>query len=234
MANMKSVFHQFKQAQLDGSGTALAESLTPTTSAQNPVRLRSFYYFTDSVNASSDIRYALLHDRSTGSKLPKQEANAWVDIFVAFWKSAGELVKINEFPEKGSWTKVFIAWKELSTLLIRGYSTLGLQAWTLPCLYVVGKYLRIFAIKADAETVQDSTAYNGAFGDDVITDSAKSARLEETSQVVNRMFTLCLHDRYVHPSPTLVLRSHILNHIRPGLPLRNHVNGVYTTQSIFH
>lgn len=191
---MSALFAEFKQAQVSGSGNALAATICPVAPAEDANRLRSFYNFTNSVNVQSDVRYGLLQDRTTGIKLPKQEGNAWVDIFVAFWKVAGEVVKIEE--SSGSSTALFNAWKEVANLLIRGYSNAGFQAWTLPCLYVAGRYLRTFAIMADAENSQDADTFNEGFQDDIVSGNSKTAKLEETSRVINRMFTLCLHDRY--------------------------------------
>lgn len=171
-----------------GSGPALAAVFD----LQDRDRLNALYHYSNGAAPAQDIRYGLLQDRVTGIKLPKQEGNVWVDVFVAFWKTARELVKLDTM---SSWTKVFGAWKELANVLIRGYSTGGFQAWTIPCLYVVGKHLRVFAIKADKEPGQE-VAYANNY-DDMITENSKNARLEETSRIINRMFTLCLQDRYV-------------------------------------
>ncbi|ODH33664.1 hypothetical protein ACO22_03282 [Paracoccidioides brasiliensis] len=192
---MSAIFAEFKAAQLVGSGSALAATITPVASPKDPDRLRDFYYFTNAANVQSDVRFAVLQDRSTGIKLPKQEGNAWVDVFVAFWKAVAEIVEIEESPQTGSWNKVFNAWKQVANLLIRGYTNGGFQAWTLPCLYIVGRYLRIFAMEADSCTSQDSDTFNDSFRDDVVSDASKNAKLEESSQIINRMFTLCLHDR---------------------------------------
>ncbi|EEQ86275.2 protein CSN12 [Blastomyces dermatitidis ER-3] len=192
---MSTVFAEFKEAQQTGIGSALAATITPVAPPKDPDRLRNLYYFTNAANVQVDIRYALLQDRSTGIKLPKQEGNVWVEIFVAYWKAVAEIVEIEESPQTGSWAKVFNAWKQVANLLIRGYTNGGFQAWTLPCLYIVGRYLRIFAVEADASTSQDSDAYNNSFQDDVVSDPSKNAKLEESSQIINRMFTLCLHDR---------------------------------------
>ncbi|KAL2007832.1 hypothetical protein VTN00DRAFT_7814 [Thermoascus crustaceus] len=193
---MASVFADFKEAQVIGSGPLLAAALTPVAPPEHPDRLLSFYYSFNAANVSSDLRHTLFQDRNTGVKLPKQEQNAWVDIFTAFWKAVGEILKFDESPPRGSWAKTFDAWKEVANLLIRGYSSGGLQAWTVPCLYVVGKYLRTFAIKADAESSsQDSVAYDDGFQDDVVADFGKNIRLEEAARIINRMFTLCLSDR---------------------------------------
>ncbi|ODH50660.1 hypothetical protein GX48_03168 [Paracoccidioides brasiliensis] len=192
---MSAIFAEFKAAQLVGSGSVLAATITPVASPKDPDRLRDFYYFTNAANVQSDVRFAVLQDRSTGIKLPKQEGNAWVDVFVAFWKAVAEIVEIEESPQTGSWNKVFNAWKQVANLLIRGYTNGGFQAWTLPCLYIVGRYLRIFAMEADSCTSQDSDTFNDSFRDDVVSDASKNAKLEESSQIINRMFTLCLHDR---------------------------------------
>ncbi|EEH47790.1 uncharacterized protein PADG_03874 [Paracoccidioides brasiliensis Pb18] len=192
---MSAIFAEFKAAQLVGSGSALAATITPVASPKDPDRLRDFYYFTNAANVQSDVRFAVLQDRSTGIKLPKQEGNAWVDVFVAFWKAVAEIVEIEESPQTGSWNKVFNAWKQVANLLIRGYTNGGFQAWTLPCLYIVGRYLRIFAMEADSCTSQDLDTFNDSFRDDVVSDASKNAKLEESSQIINRMFTLCLHDR---------------------------------------
>ncbi|KAL1854585.1 COP9 signalosome (CSN) subunit [Paecilomyces lecythidis] len=192
MSGTGSVFTDFKEAQSIGSGPLLAAALTPAAPAQFPDKLRSFYYFTNAVNVSSDLRYTLFQDRNTGVKLPKQEQNAWLEIFTAYWKAVGEILKVEE--SRSSWAKVFVAWKELANVLIRGYSNGGLQAWTVPCLYVVGRYLRIFAMRADAETSSQDSGFDNGFQDDVVTES-KNVKLEDSARTINRMFTLCLSDR---------------------------------------
>lgn len=101
---------------------------------------------------------------------------------------------------QGSWTKVYEAWKELTSMLIRGYNNHGFEAWTIPALYMVGKYLRLFAIKSDAERGQ--LADNGIDGsaimqDDFDPESQKQSQLRDCEQQLKRIFTLCLNDRYV-------------------------------------
>lgn len=193
---MSALFADFKRAQKQESGPLLAATLHPVAPPQNPGLLRSFYNLSNPTDVSADIRFYLLQDRSTSVKLPKQEGKAWVDIFVALWKTVGEVLKVEDSAQKGSWANVFEAWKELANLLIRGYSSSGFQAWTVPCLYVAGKYLREFAIKADSENSQgDSLTLDDGIPDD-IAGFEKSAKLEEAARVINRMFTLCLSDRY--------------------------------------
>ncbi|KAE8351170.1 hypothetical protein BDV28DRAFT_137713 [Aspergillus coremiiformis] len=191
---MTSVFEDFEQGQRIGSGPRLAAALTPVAPAEYPERLQSFYRFSNAARVSSDLRYSLF--QANGLKLPKQEQNAWIDIFSAYWAAVGEITKFADSPSTASWVKVFNFWKSLANVLIRGYSNFGLQAWTVPCLYVVGKYLRSFAMKADAElSSQDAVAFGDNFQDDIAADFGKSAKLEESARIINRMFTLCLSDR---------------------------------------
>ncbi|KAE8323030.1 hypothetical protein BDV39DRAFT_144460 [Aspergillus sergii] len=191
---MATIFEDFVQGQRIGSGPRLAAALTPVAPAEYPQRLQSFYRFSNAARVSSDLRYSLF--QANGLKLPKQEQNAWIDIFSTYWTAVGEITKFTDAPSSASWVKVFNSWKDLANILIRGYTNFGLQAWTVPCLYVVGKYLRIFAMKADAElSSQDSVAFGDNFQDDIAADFEKSAKLEESARIINRMFTLCLSDR---------------------------------------
>ncbi|KAI5287463.1 COP9 signalosome (CSN) subunit [Ascosphaera acerosa] len=174
----------------------LAQTLDPTKPTS---QLESIYTFTDQANAAEDIRYALLKDRETGSKLPKNEGTAWTDVYVAYWKASGPLLAARDAGagarQSGCWTRVFDAWKDVANALIKGYTVGKFPAWTTPCLYVVGKHLRVFAMKADAESQGVQDAVGASYQDDLAVDEGKNARLEETSRIINRMFTLCLQDR---------------------------------------
>lgn len=82
----------------------------------------------------------------------------------------------------------------MANAIIRGYSTGCFDAWTIPCLYVTGKYLRVFAIKADNTGGRASDATD--FQDDFNPDAGKNEKLEDSARVLNRMFQLCVSDRY--------------------------------------
>ncbi|KKK24362.1 hypothetical protein ARAM_000876 [Aspergillus rambellii] len=194
---MDTILEDLRLGHHKGSGRHLAAALTPIDTPRLPNRLKSFYKRWPAAQVPSNIRQCILQAPARDSpKLPKQELNAWVDVFTAYWRAVGEIVQFEDYSSRASWVKVFDAWKELANILIRGYSNFGFQAWTIPCLYVVGKYLRIFAIKADAEIAsQESMAFADRFQDDVTTDFGKNGKLEETARILNRMFTLCLGDR---------------------------------------
>jgi len=91
---------------------------------------------------------------------------------------------------------VYEEWKEMLSLLIRGYNSSGFESWTIPCLYVTGKYLRKFAIRADAErsNMLDSTAEPN-FQDDFDPEAQQNHHLEDCARQLNRVFNLCLSDR---------------------------------------
>ena len=190
---MDIVFRDFKQAQLIGSGPLLSTTITPIAPPDDRDRLQNFYGGSSSFSIQSDVRYGILHHANTEARFSKSEGHAWVEVYVAYWKAIGEITTINP-----DWTKVYEAWKEVANTLIRGYSSAGFQAWTVPCLYVAGRYLRVFAIKAD-DSARDKGAatYIGGFQDDVVGGLGKNEKLEDAARVINRMFTLCISDRYV-------------------------------------
>ncbi|KAL4763399.1 protein csn12 [Aspergillus foveolatus] len=188
---MDTILRDLEAGHRLGSGPRLAAALTPVDTPENPDRLKSFYYFSNAAQLPASLRYYI--SQLNGEKIPKQDLNAWVDIFSAYWKAVGEIVKFDESPSRASWANVFDNWKDLANVLIRAYTNPGLETWTIPCLYVVGKYLRVFASKADAESSSQGSAEYSE--DDMVTDFGKNAKTEEAARVLNRMFTLCLNDR---------------------------------------
>lgn len=78
----------------------------------------------------------------------------------------------------------------------RGYTNNGFEAWTVPCLYVVGNHLRAFAVRADEErTGAANYVGEASFQDDFDADSEKNQQLEDCARQLNRLFQLCLSDR---------------------------------------
>lgn len=83
-------------------------------------------------------------------------------------------------------------------MLIRGYNNAGFEAWTIPSLYMIGKYLRLFAIKSDDERSRNSTDNSGSSSlmqDDFDPELEKQGQLRDCEQHLKRIFTLCLNDR---------------------------------------
>ena len=91
-------------------------------------------------------------------------------------------------------------------MLIRGYNNFGFEAWTIPSLYVVGKYLRLFAIKSDMERNRNNVSVStGAsfMQDDFDPEAEKQGQLRDCEQHLKRIFTLCLNDRLALTSPDI-------------------------------
>ncbi|KAL8720789.1 MAG: hypothetical protein Q9225_002384 [Loekoesia sp. 1 TL-2023] len=195
---METIFTTFHQAQYQGSGPDLATTLSPIPPPHNLTLLCRFYKDSNVFSINNDIqRYIKIPQ----SHLTKSEANAWVDIYVAYWKAIGEILRAETGHHRDDWAiKVYEAWKEVTNLLIRGFSNAGFGAWIMPCLYTAGKYLRVFAIKADEEKA--TKVGNGTvkmeedvLADDIMAGFEKNERLEDAARVINRVFTLCISDR---------------------------------------
>lgn len=202
---MESIISAFVRAFQSESGYDLAAVFTPIAPKHDSGRLYSFHRSTNAYSVQTDVRYAL-----TELHMPKGESNAWVEVFVAYWKAVGEVLAAEEAlnigknqgkssAESADWPKVYDAWKDVLNAMHRGYSTNYFEAWTIPCLYVSGKYLRVFAIKAD-ETLakrKGGVAFNAGFEDDVADGEGNTEKLEDAARQINRIFSLCISDRSV-------------------------------------
>ncbi|KAJ0303487.1 hypothetical protein COL516b_006491 [Colletotrichum fioriniae] len=199
---MEPLFEDFRNAYKSRSGYSLAQTLQPFSPVNKPDKLRSIYLSTNVQEAKSDIKYMLL-GRGPGSKkfkLDHEETTGWIEVYTAYWKAIGEILKAEGDSAAGgrtsSWTKVYESWKEFTTALIRGYTNYGFEAWTIPCLYLAGKHLRLFAISSDEErSITDATADAMELADDYDPDLEKQKQLRDCEQQLKRIFTLCLSDR---------------------------------------
>ncbi|KAE8448509.1 COP9 signalosome complex subunit 8 [Mollisiaceae sp. DMI_Dod_QoI] len=193
---MDIIFEDFRKAYGEGNGYDLSMTLSPVAPDSQPDRLSKFYRSTNFAHVQKDFKYRILHDMSSPFKLPAEEGNGWVEVYHTYWKAVGELLSAEASGGKASWVKVYEAWKEMTNALIRGYTNCGFEAWTVPCLYVAGKYLRIFAIKAD-EGIANGTSSVKTFQeeDDFNPEAEKNEKLEDAARVLNKIFTTCLSDR---------------------------------------
>lgn len=195
---MGSLANEFRHAYNSKSGPGLAAVLTPIATRDDPDRLLSFYKSSNPAYLTKDFNTAFFQGKNP--RVPKAAQHAWVDIFAAYWEAVGEILKWEAGHPEASAVAIFTAWKKVANAVIRGYSIVsGLPAWSLPCLYTVGKFLRTFAIKADLQVAaQGSSGLD--FQDEVTADFEKNATLEDAARVINRMFTVCLSDRYAFPN----------------------------------
>lgn len=234
---MDTVFQTFHQASSRFAGPLLATTLSPIPPDDDPTLLHRFHRDSNVFSIQSDIQKYI---KARPLYLPIAEANAWIDIYVAYWKALGEILRAETGHHRDDWAiKVYEAWKEILTLLIRGYSpTSGFEAWTMPCLYTVGKYLRVFAIKADEEQSKTSEQNGGpvkmeldGLGDDVMESVEKNKWLEDAARVINEVFRLCISDRYVAAIYQYIILEHISHY--SGHHSKILANGVSTIPPIF-
>lgn len=93
---MDAFFAMFFDAIITQNGHLLAETLLPTSPRHNREQLRRFYRSTNAANVKKDVQYQLLYNRSAKSKLVKDEGNAWVDVYVAYWNAVGEILRAED------------------------------------------------------------------------------------------------------------------------------------------
>ena len=184
---MEVLFHNFERAQTDGLGPLLASTLEPVAPFDDPHRLHRLYQSSTPLDIAADLRSGLLAHTNTSVRLSRPEGQAWIDVYAAYWKAVGAIVR------SAGASAVYDAWKELAVVLIKGYSASHFTAWTIPCLYVVGKYLRIFAIAAD----KDAPPPSSGIQEDIAGTLGTNERLEEAARLIHRIFSLCISDRYV-------------------------------------
>ncbi|KAH6687795.1 COP9 signalosome complex subunit 12 [Plectosphaerella plurivora] len=211
---MQSITEDFATAFASSNGWNLSITLSPVPPSADPDRLRLFWQSTNHYAAKQDIKHFLLEALSGRVRISNHDNKTviagWVEVYTAYWKAIGEMLAVEgdiaangkvEWAEANeqqtsTWAKVYEAWKELCIALHRGYTTHEFQAWTVPCLYTAGKYLRAIAIKSDEERVNSDTS-----GDDqmVLNDDrdpeSNQHNLRDCEQQLKRMFTLCLADR---------------------------------------
>lgn len=228
---MNRLFYTFQEAHLTFSGPLLSTTVSPVAPAFDPNALRQLHVDTSIFSVASDVRGCI---ENSALRLSKAEINAWVDIYVAYWKAIGEIGRAESGRHRDDWAvRVYEAWKEVTNYVIRGYTSAGFGAWTLPCLYVAGKHLRVFAIKADEERGKQNGAGGGfreadRLGDDIAASVEKNELLEDAARVINRIFTLCISDRYV----TSTLSTRTLSEIILERRLRSRANGAFTIRQI--
>ncbi|KYK55896.1 PCI domain-containing protein [Drechmeria coniospora] len=193
---MNELIQEFVKAQELHNGYFLAQTISPVPPQQDPDRLRTVWQSTNAHSVKGDIKNLVKTRTSRRIRLDNDLVNGWVAVYESYWKAVGVILAGEG--GKSSWTEVYEAWKNLTSNLIRGYNSFGFEAWTIPSLYMVGKYLRLFAIKSDDERKRNSTDLAGAASlmqDDFEADSEQQAQLRDCEQHLKRIFTLCLNDR---------------------------------------
>ncbi len=196
---MEVLFNDFWSACDNGSGPELAATIAPNPPTSYLNRLEAIYKDTNAATVSKDIAYGLTKSAHTAIQFPNPEIDTWTEIYSAYWYACGELLSAERSTTRPDWGRVYSSWKDLANTVIKGYSSGALEAWTLPVLYTAGKHLRMFAIKADesAQAAGDGGTFDSGGLQEDIAGGSKNEKLEDAARVINRMFTLCISDRYV-------------------------------------
>ncbi|POR35798.1 Protein CSN12 [Tolypocladium paradoxum] len=193
---MNELFEEFAKAYAVQNGYLLAQTLSPVPPPDDPHRLRKIGQSTNSHSVKGDIKHFIKTQASHRINVDHDEVNGWVEVYTAYWNAIGEILAGES--GRSSWTKAYESWRDLTSMLIRGYNNYGFEAWSIPSLYMVGKYLRLFAIKSDDERSRTATDPSGGatlMQDDFDPDTEKQAQLRDCEQHLKRIFTLCLNDR---------------------------------------
>ncbi|KAK7914796.1 hypothetical protein PG985_012499 [Apiospora marii] len=194
---MDSLIKEFKTAYAGQLGNDLAKTLTPDV-PNNAAQLMSVWESGNSQTIKDDLKFLFVRDKSARLNISSDEAVGWQEIYYSYWKALGEILAVEGLRKsrvKTSWTSVYEAWKELTSQIIRGYTNHEFENWTIPCLYVAGKYMRLYAMRADAERGNNGDDMVTNFQDDFDPETEKHKSLEDCARQLNRIFNLCLSDR---------------------------------------
>ncbi|KAL7796857.1 hypothetical protein V8C37DRAFT_371711 [Trichoderma ceciliae] len=193
---MNELFKGFARAHAEQNGYLLAATLSPISPPEHPQRLRSIWQSSNPSSIKGDIKHFIKSNSSHQRSLDHEEIKGWVEVYAAYWNAVGDIIAGEG--GKSTWTKVYESWKDLTSMLIRGYNNFGFEAWTIPCLYTIGKYLRLFAIRSDSERSRNAGDNSGGASlmqDDFDPETEKQGQLRDCEQHLKRIFTLCLNDR---------------------------------------
>lgn len=201
MSNLDLLFDDFGTAQAQENGYLLASTISPVPPKHDPGRLYNFRNGINQFSVRTDLQYRLQYN--PGLQLDKQEATAWLEVFTLYHKFVGSLLQAEELQNVGrtkeaDWTKVYDEWKDVVNALYNGYHKNAFAAWTQPCLYTGGRFLRIFAIKADENVARQrdsGMAFGGIQEEDAFDPSSSNEKLEDAARQINRIFGLCIGDR---------------------------------------
>lgn len=206
---MDSLFQDFAQANNTLNGYLLATTISPAPPHSDPARLYNFSRSANSYSIQTDLRYKLQYNPDI--QLDRKEANAWLEVYTAFYSFVGTLLAAEEAQNAGrareaDWARVYDGWKEVVNALLKGYQSSMFAVWTIPCLYTAGRYLRVFAIKADeliASQRDSGLTFGGIQEEDAFNPDSKHEKLEDAARQINRIFALCTSDRYVEHAQSL-------------------------------
>lgn len=197
---MEAALAPFQEAYATGLAQPVAEFLSPIPPAHNPGRLYDLFRASNENKIEGDVRNVLTYNKRT--RMSPKETEAWIDIIVAYWRAVRQIILADELANQGrlgdqQTLAVYDAWKDLTSSFIKHIPTGALPAWSIFTLYFTANHFRRIAVNTDEHLAKakPSTALN-SFSDDIVPPTARSEKLEEAARVFNRVFALCLGDRW--------------------------------------
>ncbi|KAH8197558.1 hypothetical protein TruAng_008294 [Truncatella angustata] len=197
---MDALIKEFRKAYAEERGNDLARTLTPDLTEAPSKLLAVWESAKNAQSIKDDLQFLFVRDKSVKLGISREESQGWQEVYLAYWKALGEILAVEgqrRDGAKSSWTKVYETWKDFTLQIIRGYTNHEFENWTIPCLYVAGRFMRLYAIRADAERAttggNDDAVIN--FQDDFDPEAEKNKSLEDCARHLNRIFTTCLSDR---------------------------------------
>ena len=193
---MDPLFLDFASAYNTLNGYLLATTLSPEPPSSDPARLYAFQRSSNSYSVQTDLRYKLQYNPDL--QLDKKEANAWLDVFSVFYTFVGTLLSAEEAQNAGrgrdaDWARVYDGWKDVVSALYKGYQA------------------NVFKADEKIASQRDSgLAVGGIQEEDAFNPDSKNEKLEDAARQINRIFGLCISDRYVPTAHPLLL--HFLPH----------------------
>ncbi|ORY57154.1 uncharacterized protein BCR38DRAFT_449778 [Pseudomassariella vexata] len=194
---MDALMQEFKTAYSAEKGNDLAKTLSPYL-PESPEKLRSIWESGDSRTIREDLEFLFTQGNPARLRLSREESGGWQEVYFAYWKALGEILAVEGQRTDGvksTWTKVYESWKVFTNSLIRGYTNCEFENWTIPCLYIAGKYSRIFAMRSDAERDANGDDLGATYQDEFDPETEKHKSLEDCGRQLNRIFNTCLSDR---------------------------------------
>lgn len=107
---MDSFFGDFKHAYNNGLGYDLSMTLSPIAPRNQPDRLRAFYRNTNVSTAKKDFQYRIIWDKANGFAIEADQGNGWVDLYFAYWKAVGEILKAEDATRSKAKVGLFLIW----------------------------------------------------------------------------------------------------------------------------
>jgi len=99
---MDPIFDDFRKAYEEGNGYDLSMTLSPVDPDDQPDRLYKFFRSTNFAQVKKDLQYRILYDNAAPFKLPAEEGNGWVEVYLAYWKAVGEILNAENAPKSNA------------------------------------------------------------------------------------------------------------------------------------